>query len=224
MGLSASISEAEELVQWLDSRIDGIEIPSELRSRFAGGCLDVALEHQKAIVLLVAGKLYGSAFSLVRLMFEAYVRGVWLHQCASENEIKKFESDSLGRSFDSLLGDIEKLESFSAGILSTLKKKSWSAMNSFTHTGFSQVVRRNKEGTIEPNYHEGELLEIVNFASGFGIMSAVEIAHLASNEVLANALLVKAKEIAKVSPNHPMQPIAGSGGRSGTLEGLDEEP
>ena len=212
MELAASISEAEELIQWLDRRIDGIEIPSELRFRVAGGCLDVALEHQKAIVLLVAEKLCGSAFSLVRLMFEAYVRGVWLHQCASEIEIKKFESELLDRTFSSLLSDIEKLESFSAGILSTVKKKSWASMNSFTHTGFSQVVRRNKAGTIEPNYDEGELLEIVNFASGFGIMSAVEIAHLANNDVLANALLVKAKEIAKVSPNHPMQPTAGSGG------------
>ena len=81
--LSAHIAESKGLVQWLDSRIDGMEVSSELRFRVAGGCLDMTLEHQKAIVLLVASFLYGSAFSLRRLMFEAYVRGVWLHQCAS---------------------------------------------------------------------------------------------------------------------------------------------
>lgn len=212
MRLATSISNAEALIQWLDGRIDGTEIPSSLRSRASGGCLDVALEHQKAIVLLVAHGLYGSAFALVRLMFEAYIRGVWLHQCASDIEVKKFESDSLDRTFASLLSDIEQLESFSSGILSALKSKSWSAMNSFTHTGFSQVVRRNKEGTIEPNYDEDELIEIVNFAGGFGIMAAVEIAHLANNDVLANALLAKAKEVSQLSPNRPMQPSAGSGG------------
>ena len=212
MELATCIAKAEELIQWLDSQIDGVEIPSELRSRVAGGCLDVTLEHQKAIVLLVAQRLYGSAFALARLTFEAYVRGVWLHQCATDIEIKKFEAETLKRIFASLLSDIEKLDSFRSGILSAVKKKSLPAMNSFTHTGFSQVVRRNKEGSIEPNYDEGELLEIVNFAGGLGIMAAVEIAHLANNKVLANALLEKAKEISSLSPNHPMHPTAGSGG------------
>lgn len=212
MELETCIAKSEKLIQWLDSQINGVEIPSELRSRVAGGCLDVALEHQKAIVLLVAQRLYGSAFALARLMFEAYVRGVWLHQCASDIEIKKFAAETLERTFASFLSDIEKLDSFSSGVLSTVKRKSWVTMNSFTHTGFSQVVRRNREGSIEPNYDEGEVLEIVNFSGGFGIMAAVEIAHLANNEVLANALLVKAKEVSDLNANQPMRPTAGSCG------------
>jgi len=212
MKLATCIAKAEELIQWLDGQIDGVAIPSDLRSRVAGGCLDVALEHQKAIVLLVAQRLYGSAFALARLTFEAYVRGVWLHQCASDTEIRKFQAETPLPIFASLLSDIEKLDSFSSGILSAAKKKSWAAMNSFTHTGFSQIVRRNNAGSIEPNYDEVELLEIVNFAGGYGIMAAVEIAHLANNELLANALLAKAKEMWSLSPNHPMHPTAGSGG------------
>ncbi|MFQ5799877.1 MAG: hypothetical protein ACE5H0_14460 [Bacteroidota bacterium] len=74
MILGSRIQQAEQLIQWLDRRIDGVEVKSVFRHRLAGGCLDVALEHHKAIVLLVAHSLYGSAFSLVRLMFEAYVR------------------------------------------------------------------------------------------------------------------------------------------------------
>jgi len=211
MRLASRIKESEELIQWLDSRIDGIEIRSEMRSRLAGGCLDVALEHQKAIVLLIARALYGSAFSLVRLMFEAYVRGVWLHQCASDADLKQFESDTLNRAFGSLVEDIEKLDSFNVGILSAVKNKSWSAMNSFTHTGFAQVVRRNKESTIEPNYEEAELLEAIGFANGIALMSAIEIAHLANNDTLANALLEKAKAISKLSPNSGVQPTPARG-------------
>jgi hypothetical protein len=211
MALATCISNAEDLIQWLDSQIDGVEIPSELRSRIAAGSLAVALEHQKAIVLLVSQRLYGSAFALARLTFEAYVRGVWLHQCATDIEMKKFEANTLDRTFASFLGDIEKLDSFNSGILSSVKKKSWGAMNSFTHTGFSQVVRRFKGGAIEPNYDDDELLEIVNFAGGFGIMAAVGIAHIANNEVLANALLAKAKETSGLSTKQPMHPTAKSG-------------
>lgn len=198
MTLVTHIKESEALIQWLDSRIDGIEIPSAFRSRLAGGCLDMALEHQKAIVLLVAHSLYGSAFALSRLLLEAYVRGVWLHQCASDTELKSFESDPFNRTFGSLVADVEKLEAFSVGVLSAVKKNAWSAMCSFTHTGFDQVVRRNKESTIEPNYEEVELLEVLDFADGIGLMSAVEIAHLANNKALAAALLDKAKAISRL--------------------------
>lgn len=202
MKLAAHIKDSEALIQWLDSRIDGLQIPSALRSRLAGGCLDVALEHQKAIVLLVAHSLNGSAFALSRLLLEAYVRGVWLHQCASDADLKRFESGAFDRTFGSLVTDIERLEAFSIGVLSAVKRSSWSTMCGFTHTGFDQVVRRNKETTIEPNYEEVDLLEVLDFADGIGLMSAVEIAHLANNGALAMALLDKARAISKLSPNN----------------------
>lgn len=58
----------------------------------------MALEYQKAIVLLVANKLYGSALALARLIFEAYARGIWLQMYASETEIEKFKKDELKKS------------------------------------------------------------------------------------------------------------------------------
>ena len=61
----------------------------------SANCFDVSLEYQKAIVLLIENKLIGSAFSLVRLQFEAYIRGLWLIRCATEPEIEKFKQDIL---------------------------------------------------------------------------------------------------------------------------------
>lgn len=201
MNLIGHIRESEALIQWLDSRIHGLQMPSSFRFRLAGGCLDVALEHQKAIVLLISGELYGSAFAISRLLLEAYVRGVWLHQCASDNDLKRFEVGSFDRTFGNLVEDIEKLEGFSVGVLSAVKKNSWAAMCGFTHTGFGQVVRRNKESTIEPNYEEAEVLEMLAFADGIGLMAAVQIAHLANDNALAGALLDRARAAAKLSPN-----------------------
>jgi hypothetical protein len=45
--------------------------------------------------------MYGSAFALIRIMFEAYVRGVWLHRCASYADIKSFCNDKFNKTFDS---------------------------------------------------------------------------------------------------------------------------
>jgi len=195
MDLQEIINKSEELIRWLDTQIDGLEIASEEKIRLAAGCLDMALEHQKAIVLLVANKLYGSAFSLARLIFEAYVRGVWLQMCASETEIKKFKKDELEKNFNMLINEIERCDGFNEGILSAAKATNWLSMNSFTHSGFLQVVRRNKEDSLEPNYTDEEIIELVNIANALGMLSALQIALLAGKNKLVNDMLEKSKII-----------------------------
>jgi len=106
---SQLIEDSEKLIVWLDGQIDGLDVPANFRNRAAAGCLDLTSEHQKAIVLLVAKSLYGPAFSLMRLMVESYVRGIWIHQCAEEVDLEKFARGSVPK-FNKLLEDIEKLE------------------------------------------------------------------------------------------------------------------
>jgi hypothetical protein len=193
MNLPESLSKSEGLIQWIDAKIDAAVISSGLRFRLAAGCLDVAHEHHKAIVLLVANRLYGSAFSLVRLIFEAYVRGAWLHQRANDADLRRFESDNVDKTFAALVDEIEELDPFQSRILSAAKSQSWAAMNSFTHSGFSQVVRRNTPDSIEPDYSEGEILEALRFANAIALLSAAEIALLARNDRLASEILERSK-------------------------------
>jgi hypothetical protein len=155
----------------------------------------MALEHQKAIVLLAARKLHGSAFSLARVLFEAYVRGVWLNRCASELDLERFEKERLDKRLDEILNDIEGLEGFEARVLSDIKMRSWKVMNSFTHTGFHQVVRRQTETTIESSYEVEEVVEVIDFANAIGFMSAIEIALLAGDDSLANEILGEMKKM-----------------------------
>src|SRR4030043_716660 len=195
MDIQKVIIKSEALIQWLDQQIDGLEINSKERTRLAAGCLDTALEHQKAIVLLVANKLYGSAFSLARLIFEAYVRGVWLQMCASDSEIEEYKNDKLNKKFASLIQDIEKCDGFNEGVLSTAKAANWNPMNSYTHSGYLQSVRRNKGETIEPNYTPEEIIEVLNIANALGMLSALQVALLAENKELATGLLEKSKTL-----------------------------
>lgn len=167
--ISAVVEKSENLTHWIDSKVDGFEVPSILRFRLSAGCIDQALEHQKSIILLVRYKHFGSALALVRLIFESYVRGVWIHQCASDAEVEMFAKDKLKKSFPELLREIEKQDGFDDGILSSIHLRSWDAMNSFTHTGYKQSVRRNTETSIEPNYSEEEILETLNFANALVI-------------------------------------------------------
>ncbi len=193
MRIQNKIQKSEALIQWMDKRIDGLEISSDERSRISASCFDVALEHQKAIVLLIANKLVGSAFSLVRILFEAYIRGLWISKCATDKEIEDFKKNKLEKICDTLIHEIEQQDGFQDGILSKAKAANWKAMNSYTHSGFFQSVRRNKEETIEPNYEEEEILEILGFSDAIGMLTALQIALMAGNVELANDLLEKSK-------------------------------
>ena len=190
-----SISNSEKLIQWADSKIDGLKVSSDDRPRIVASCLDIALEHQKAIILLIANKLYGSAFALIRLLFEAYVRGLWLNYCANDKEIDKFKKGKLDKKFGTLIEDIEKNNGYNSGTLSKAKKAGWKVMNSFTHSGFSQIIRRNTESTIEPNYEIEEIEEAINFTNAIGLLSCLETSVLAKKEKFSIEILEKIKEI-----------------------------
>ena len=74
-------------------------------------------------------------------------------------------------------------------------------MNSYTHTGYIQVIRRNTETSIEANYDDDEILEVVNFANAFGYLAAIATCYLANNVELANTILEEFKNFGDTSLN-----------------------
>jgi hypothetical protein len=145
------INRSKALSVWMSQNIDGMAIPADQRSRLAAGCLHLMLEHHDGIILLIDHGAYGSAFALLRLAFESYVRGVWLSQCATEEELEAFKKEKLGKSFGSLIKELEQRPGFSSGVLSIAKQQSWGFLNSLTHSGFAQVVRRHSAVALEAN-------------------------------------------------------------------------
>lgn len=169
------LAAAESLVVWIAQKIEGLDIPSSDRNRIAIGCLHQVAEHQQAIALLVRHGLYGSAFSLVRPLFETYIRGVWLRNCASDVELAQFQAGKIEKTFAQLIDDVEALEGYAVGVLSEVKQNSWVAMNDFTHGGFRQAVRRNTGDAITSNYAVAEVTEALNFSGAIGLLAATEV-------------------------------------------------
>lgn len=189
------IKQSEELIRWSDLKIDGLEFKVDERKEIVAGCLDVALEHQKAIILLISKKYYGSAFSLIRIIFETWVRSLWLNYCATENEIQKFKNNKLDKKFFKIVEDVENIEGYKGGTISKAKKAGWKVMNSFTHSGYTQVERRFGESSIEPNYDSKEINEAINFTNATGLLCCLEISFLANDDTFSMELLEKIKEI-----------------------------
>ena len=198
--LTKRIEQSEDLILWLDSFIEGLSVPTNDRALIVAACQEVALEHHKSIVLTTREQFHGSAFALIRIEFEAYVRGQWLRYCASDDELVTFkERDKLDREFGKIIGDLEGHEAFNVGVLSKIKRESWTAMNSFTHTGRLQVVRRLSATEIGSNYPEEEIVGTLDFADSIAILAALGIVNVAIGEetdkvALAEQLLERMKE------------------------------
>lgn len=178
------IKDAGLYVEELRLSVHDLDIPGDSRTRAAGSCFAIVQEHHHAIVLLIECKLFASAFALLRIEFEAYIRGEWLAQCASDSAIEAFLDAKEPPKIDRLLAQLEMLESFKEKMLSQIKEKNWRSMCGYTHTGGLHVQRWNTEDGIEANYSRTEVLEVLKFAEIFASVSVVGVAGLAKNEGL----------------------------------------
>ena len=200
MNIPTSLQRASALTDLLSAKLHEQPIPASLRNRVAGACFAIALEHQQAIVILLEHRppLNSSAFALVRPVFESYVRGLWLSHCARDDQVESFSKGAKPPDTASLVAAVEKAGDFDGKQLSGIYGKHWSSFSSYTHTGALQVQRWSSSEAIEPNFSAEEVAEVLEFTSALALLSAVSVAALANNEVLAQELLeISQKHAAK---------------------------
>jgi hypothetical protein len=128
------------------------KIPGSARTNAAFSCCKIALEHGSGFQHLVSVENATSAIALVRLQFEAVLRGSWLFFAASDDWIGKFTSQpTSNRHVEStkfpfanvMLEDLSTspAEPVLPQSLANLKKLAWDSMNSYTHGGFRMMAR-----------------------------------------------------------------------------------
>lgn len=151
---------AEGVANEIKGVITPLKYPDDEWSTTVAAFIDQAFEHQAAIILLIRSALFGSAFALLRSLVEIVVRGVWIAACATDAEIKRFrEKDDIDHSFDEMAKAIDA----TCGIdfFHDLKKRSWAALNSYTHTGILQLGRRFTGDKLTPSYKDEEKIEVI---------------------------------------------------------------
>jgi hypothetical protein len=185
---------AVDYLNWLGQAIHGCDLPATNRVRAAAGCLAIAQEHHHAIVVLLGQGRFASAFALVRVAFEAYVRGEWLGLCATDEQVEEFVHGEEPPKFRVLLEQLEQTPGFKQQVLSKMKAHAWNAMCAYTHTGGLHVQRWNTPEGIEPNYDEDELREVLSFAETVGSLAVIGVAGLAEDVKVSETVLARFKE------------------------------
>jgi len=186
-------SQSKESILWVRQQVDGLALanPSK-RSHLSSACLITAIEHGIAILVLIDEGLHGSALALVRLQFEAYVRGTWLAQCAGDNEVDKAGQDEFPK-MAYMITALERPGLLDNALLSKIKLDAWDSLNSLTHTGYQQIGGRLDKDGVGSCFDDNQIQVALNWATSWTLLAAVGIAGLAQNDQLMLALLQKAR-------------------------------
>jgi hypothetical protein len=185
-----------QLIAWIDKNTAGLSFDTDERTLLALGCLDAALEYQAAIAMLAGSSLYGAAFALLRILAESLIRGLWLYSCATESEIKRFQTGKLKKSIATLISEYETKIGTPSGTLSNFKDTAWSALNGFTHTGIHQVSRRHNADKLEGNYSDVEIAKALGVAGALGMIAAGQLIAMSGHEQLIAKYLERTNQYA----------------------------
>lgn len=194
MWLEPRINISENFMNSLNEAIYNIEIPE--RSGTAARYFAVACDHHHAIIILMQNKRYASSFALLRILFEAYTRGLWLYKCANDSGVKK--TTNFKGNFPNQNELVESIKN-DPEIYNTLWPKSngnknWSIMNDLTHTGELHIQKWDRSNFIEPNYNQKEIEEVLQSADIIGAYATLAIAKLSNQALTENKVLAIIKD------------------------------
>ena len=195
--IAQRLKKSECIVSWYYSKLVGMKIPqlpNSKRLQLASACWHVTIEHSTAIVELVRATLHGSALALVRLMYEAYVRGMWLMYAATDEDIDRAGRDKFPPN-PVIVTALEKSPHFSSHPFSDLKNQSWKRLCSYTHTGYQQIGARLTSQGLGYDYQDSEILEALLWADTIALAAVAAVAIEAQNDPLAQEVWRKIKSV-----------------------------
>ena len=163
-----------------------------INKTIAATLFDVANEHGKAINTLFENNLDMSAFSMIRIQFETFVRACWIYTCASDSEATRFyEKDKIQAddkrplNFGIMLKEIESKSDWGE-TLTSIRKNTWSVLNSYTHGGAYQASRRYDGKTIEQHHTPEERDGVIKFSALLTFLGFCQTIQICESEELDN--------------------------------------
>ena len=192
MTLSEIIQASKELGVWIHEHTNDTQMPNDRRKRIGLSIFQQSMDIGDAILIILESNLPGPAFALARPLLESYVRGVWLLNHASEEQIDKFMKGKCPK-FPTLLNQIGDDPDTGGAWIRDTTDLNLKAFHDLTHGGIEHVVRRVTENYIEPNYPEEESIRLMKLRNEVQINIATFLLALLKNEDALKKLYEKSK-------------------------------
>jgi hypothetical protein len=177
------------MLNFVEKELDEVLITSDMPNiKAAATLLTVTIDHAQGIRILLDKGAYPSAAALMRVVFETYIRAMWLRECANEKQVETFiNKDKVvsteGKSihFKDLVKAVEASHNLPA-YLSEIQANVWSGLNSLTHGGNIQLARNFDGKTIRHCYDNELVNEVIEFSTMLTCLAFSGILDLANNK------------------------------------------
>jgi hypothetical protein len=169
--------------------------PNQNNKRWSGSWVmcDIALEHGHSLQSLMDMGNFTSAFSMLRLQFDALTRSVWLLWAAADDKVERIMQDLTNDTANAdnglpshvdMIKQIEKSAPAEATrLLKEFREVTWKASSSFVHGGI-HAMKRASEG-----YPVILIKQIIINSNGLVMLSAVHLATMTGNEHVNNDII-----------------------------------
>jgi len=185
-------SQLEKSAAWMDGcapLVDNVNFATTSRLRVSVSLFQLCVEHQTGIHALIEHGVTGPAFALIRPQFEAYLRGVWFHRCASDAQILGFLAGAEPPKTGTLIEAVQKLdisgEETSGGFVRDIGRN----LDFFTHGGAIQVKACNTKDGMTSNYHPEHIAGLLQASVTLALLAGAAIASVVNSNELAASLL-----------------------------------
>lgn len=182
----STIEKSLELSKDISRSLEGITTDAGDEFLFPGLFHSLVIEHQRSIIVLCERQLYSSAASLIRCVFESYVKGLWFAEFAKEADFEKLRNDSFNKDFYKL---VNALELKNNNGIKTAKERYWPNLNSLTHSGTAQLSRRVKGDQIVSNFDDEFIQQLLSFTNTYALLSFGQIAEMSGNSTAQSAFV-----------------------------------
>lgn len=190
---------------WAD--IEQCSINGSAQSQFIGAMLYVAFNHCDGIQILAQKKNFASACALLRPLLETSFRAMWLHRCATEEQVQNCMENDNWKSARDLAQEVEA-KNGNTPILSNIWSDLRPMLHSYTHGGVQNALRQlGFENSITPNLTDLEVFQLMQAVGLLSWMLLVEFIDLSKNEKLLDSLENLSVGLSEWAFNKQRQPM-----------------
>jgi hypothetical protein len=184
------------------SSLNGMKVKNIDRDKFSIMLNDIVFDNQRAVFDLVKLGHLRSGAALLRVIFEAHVKAIWIYFCASDKEISAFKKDKIKSrlkpkdaiEFQEMISHIETEIPHLNGTLSTFKDAHWKGLNCLTHTGTMQLSYQFKDGVMQKKFETGYAQELLDFSERFAIASLGNVGKIVEDVAIGKLYIELARE------------------------------
>jgi len=186
--LDEAYRRAKSVADWAMENVQGLGMESTNRNRLACAAYGLALEHHRAMSVLVEARAYGSTLALLRPAVEGFALGYWLLYQANENQLSEFTVGRMTLTLDTLLRRIA--DGDSPGPQKSDLQQLVRRLNALTHGAIEHLIMRQGQSVVGPQYRIEDMANGLDIGTWVAKMSALDmVGGIASETARAQQML-----------------------------------